>query len=133
MSNFWKDWLELRRLWWIQTMYCILLCTSYGLFGYVIACIWILQSPTLLEILLLTAGSFLGTAAIVVSILDCILYYRKSEPVQPLVVEPIPSILPAPTPNPMLVPRKKPLGRSLVHHTLGATAPPIVDVVDSKA
>lgn len=119
MSRFWKDWLEMRRIWWVQLLYIILLLGSYAIFGYVLACIWILEYPTLLQILLITAGSALGTTAIVISLIDCILLCcRKSEMVLPTSIEPILLPVQAETPNPMLVPRKKPLGRTSVRTTL---------------
>lgn len=126
MSRFWRNWLEMRRIWWVQLLYVILLLASYGLFGYVLACIWILEYPTLLQILLITAGSVLGTAAILISLIDCVLMCcRKSEMVLPTVLEPIPIQLPtAQTPNPMLVPRKKPLGRTPLHIPI-PTNPPL--------
>ncbi len=114
MPHLWNDWIAVRRIWWVQLLYCILLLTSYALFAYVLGWLIQIESPNLLQILLLAVGSFLGIAAICISIIDCILLFcRTSDSVLPLVIEPQPLQALTPRPNPMLGLRRVSLGQSI--------------------
>lgn len=107
LPTFWRRWQDIRKLWWVQVLYIIFLLGSYTLFAYILSCIWLLEAPSILQLLLITLGSMLGVAAISISILDCILLCcRRSARVQSIVVESIA----LQQNNPMLIPRK-PLGR----------------------
>ena len=102
MRIFWKDWLAIRRIWWVQLLYSIVILASYSVFGYILACIWILESPTLSQVLLLGVGSFLALVGILISIVDCVLLYcRRSEDIHPTSLEPIQILVEAPIQNPM--------------------------------
>lgn len=108
LSQFWRNWQEVRKLWWVQALYLIVLLGSYTFFAYVVSYIWLLETPSFLQLFLIAIGSFLGVTAILVSCLDCILLCcRRSARVQSIVVESIA----LQQNNPMLIPRK-PLGRA---------------------
>jgi hypothetical protein len=119
MPHFWKDWLALRRIWWVQLLYVCFLIGSYAIFAYVLSCIWLVTTPSLLEILLIAIGGFLGMIGICVSVIDCILlcFRRSIEVVPTTVVEPVrisvPVSIETPIANPLeeSQPRPKPLGR----------------------
>lgn len=115
LPQIWRSWQAIRKLWWVQVLYLLVLLGSYAFFAYVLSCIWLVESPSLLQIFLIAIGSFLGVTAIIVSVFDCILLCcRRSARVQTFIVEPLVVPLPLSQSNPMLVPRK-PIGR-------GATA-----------
>lgn len=118
MPHFWKDWLALRQIWWVQLLYLLFLLGSYTIFAYVIATIWVVTTPSLADIMLVAYGGFLGSLGIGVSILDCVLLCcRRSVEVLPTtVIEPIriPVVIETPVANPLEEPRPKPLGRSSV-------------------
>lgn len=111
LPRIWRDWQEIRKLWWVQVLYIGFLLGSYAILGYVLSCIWLLSTPSLLQLFLITLGTLLGTFAVAMSILDGILLCcRRSARVQTMVVEPIVVPVSFPQSNPMLVPRK-PIGR----------------------
>ena len=111
LPTFWRRWQEIRKLWWVQALYIIFLLGSYALFAYILSCIWLLETPSILQLFLICLGSMLGAVAIGISFLDCILLCcRRSARVQLDVTEPLPLQLSLQQSSPMLVPRM-PLGR----------------------
>lgn len=111
LPRLWRDWQSVRKLWWVQVLYLVFLVGSYTILGYILSCIWLLSTPSLLQLFLIALGALLGTFAICISILDGILLCcRRSAPVQHMAVEPILVPVSFPQSNPMLVPRK-PIGR----------------------